>query len=89
MDNLCFLYSIQDKTANRFGPLFEAINDDVAARLYIQQINKVNEQFRDEYALYKVGEYNTLTGFITPENYPKKLELPYNYSMKKEVKANE
>lgn len=65
-DNVINLYSITDQAAERFGPLFEAVNDRVASRQAITILTKVPDQFRSEYQLCKMGMYNQKTGEIAP-----------------------
>ena len=59
------LYSIYDKDAKEFGPLFNAKNDIVASRYVEEMIKEVN--YVDSYALYCMGEYDTEYG-ITETN---------------------
>lgn len=59
------LYSIYDKDAKEYGPLFNAKNDIVASR-YVEQMMK-EVKFCDSYALYCMGEYDTEYG-ITETN---------------------
>ena len=54
------LYSIYDKDAKEFGPLFNAKNDIVASRYVEEMIKEVHHV--DSYALYCMGEYDTEYG---------------------------
>ena len=54
------LYSIYDKDAKEFGPLFSAKNDIVASRYVEEMIKEVNHV--DSYALYCMGEFDTEYG---------------------------
>ena len=54
------LYSIYDKDAKEYGPLFNAKNDIVASRYVEEMIKDVNHV--DSYALYCMGEYDTEKG---------------------------
>lgn len=58
------LYSIYDKDAKEYGPLFNAKNDVVASRYVEEMIKDVIHA--DSYALYCMGEYDTEYG-ITNE----------------------
>lgn len=49
----CKIYVIYDKVAEEYGPLFEAVNDNVAARSFVQTIRNQN---LSEYQLVCVGE---------------------------------
>lgn len=59
------LYSIYDKDAQEYGPLFNAKNALIASR-YVEQMIKDVENV-DPYAIYKMGEYDTENG-ITDTN---------------------
>lgn len=54
------LYSIYDKDAQEYGPLFNAKNALIASR-YVEQIIKDVEDV-DPYAIYCMGEYDTENG---------------------------
>lgn len=59
------LYSIYDKDAQEYGPLFNAKNDVVASRYVEEMIKDVKHV--DSYALYCMGEFDTEYG-ITETN---------------------
>lgn len=59
------LYSIYDKDAKEFGPLFNAKNALIASRYVEQMIKEVEDV--DPYAIYCMGEYDTEYG-ITDTN---------------------
>ena len=54
------LYSIYDKDAQEFGPLFNAKNALIASRYVEQMIKDVDNV--DPYSIYKMGEYDTENG---------------------------
>lgn len=54
------LYSIYDKVADEFGPIFEAKNDMVASRAYV---GIVKPEMAHDFELYAVGE--RVTGDIS------------------------
>ena len=56
------LYSIYDKDAKEFGPLFNAKNAVIASRYVEQMLEDVKNV--DPYALYCMGEYDTEKGII-------------------------
>lgn len=56
------LYSIYDKDANEYGPLFNAKNALIASRYVEQMLEEVKNV--DPYALYRMGEYDTEKGII-------------------------
>ena len=57
------LYSIYDKDAGEYGPLFNAKNDIVASRLVEELIKDVKHA--DSYALYCMGQYDTEEGIVS------------------------
>ena len=59
------LYSIYDKDAQEYGPLFNAKNDIVASR-YVEEMIK-DVKYSDSYALYCMGVFDTENG-ITDTN---------------------
>lgn len=54
------LYSIFDKDAEEFGPLFNAKNDLIASRYVEDMIKEVKNVV--PYALYRMGKYDTEFG---------------------------
>lgn len=56
------LYSIYDKDAKEYGPLFNAKNDVVASRYVEQIVNDVPHL--DSYSLFLMGEYDTELGIV-------------------------
>ena len=54
------LYSIFDKDAEEFGPLFNAKNDLIASRYVEDMIKEVKNVA--PYALYRMGKYDTEFG---------------------------
>lgn len=63
------LYVIFDKDAQQAGPVFNAINDRIAWRNFMNMIEREqgNVAF---YELYKVGVYDPSTMKIVPEEMP-------------------
>lgn len=59
------LYSIKDKIANEFGPIFQAKNDGVAKRMYSQTLQGDHVVYADDYSLWSVGEFDVETGVIS------------------------
>lgn len=55
------LYSIYDAPSHVFNPIF-ALSDDVAARRYAEALCRQKESiyhdYKDDFSLYCVGEYN-------------------------------
>ncbi len=56
------LYSIYDKDAQEFGPLFNAKNTAIASRYVEEMIKEVTNV--DPYSVYRMGEYDTEKGII-------------------------
>nr|QJB18874.1 MAG: nonstructural protein [Microvirus sp.] len=61
------IYTIKDKIAEEFGPLFSAKNDLVAIRMSRQIVNK---QSAPDMILYRVGNWNNESGQLTAETNP-------------------
>ena len=59
------LYSIYDKDAQEYGPLFNAKNAVIASRYVEQMLNEVKNV--DPYSLYFMGEYDTEKGIISTD----------------------
>lgn len=70
------IYSIYDKVAQEFGPVFEAKNDDVAERNHINAISNV--VYKDDFELYCVGSIDHETGLIRAKDSPEKIVLVSN-----------
>lgn len=66
-----FLYTVFDTVAVEAGPPFTAPNDGVAMRSYHRLLHDTPEHLRNEYELYRIGEFDTndmgVCG-ITPQN---------------------
>lgn len=62
-----FLYSVFDKKAISFGPLFTAENDDVAKRSVAGSIGSdtLLAFAPGDFSLYCLGEYDTDTGSVS------------------------
>lgn len=52
------IYTVYDKVAEEYGPLFEAKNDAVALRQFKQLIATVVVENRDDYVLYSCGTFD-------------------------------
>lgn len=55
------MYTVYDRAAEQAGPIFTAATDAVAARQYRHILDQVPAYDRDEYRLYKVGEWDDKT----------------------------
>lgn len=67
------LYAIYDSRAQDFGPVFMAVNDQVAQRQF--SMMKIEPQFRDEFEVFYLGSYNSETGIIVPNSPRKVVEI--------------
>lgn len=56
------IYTVFDKVADEYGPLFEAKNDKVALRQFKQLIATVVVENRDDYVLYSCGTFDHDSG---------------------------
>ena len=54
------LYSIKDKVAGEFGPIYEAVNDAVAMREFSRIMAKT--EFADDFELICMAEMDKVTG---------------------------
>lgn len=77
MDNEFLLYSVFDTMAKRFGPIFEAVTDEVAARQFIKMMDKVDVRFQPEYELFRVAKFNNVSGLVLPEVHPERVFVAY------------
>lgn len=69
------LYTIKDKIADEYGPIFQAVNDGVAVRSTAQVIRDAPDP--NDYELYCVGAFNSDTGAVAPEHVR---EIPFKLS---------
>lgn len=60
------LYSVCDEVAEKFGPVFMAVNDGVAVRQFIGLLKQVD--YVGEYDLYCVAEFDDDHGTIKAVN---------------------
>ena len=88
------IYMIWDKVAEQGGPLFEAVNDNVAVRSVSLTLSKV--QSIDDYELLCIGEIDneTLQGFLLDDSQSRKIDFsirrsPDNTLSVLEVKDND
>lgn len=50
------LYVVRDVVAEMYGPIMEAVNDDVAKRQFTQLLKQVFE--KNDYVLVKIGNFD-------------------------------
>lgn len=69
------LYSIYDRVAMDFGPIFQARNDGVAVRAFRSHLEgKAVSQ--EEYCLMHVGEFDSERGAVSGVEKPRTVEVP-------------
>lgn len=52
------IYTVFDKVAEEYGPLFEAKNNGVALRQFKRLLDTVVVENRDDYVLYSCGTFD-------------------------------
>lgn len=58
------LFSVYDRKAEEFGPLFEAKNEDVAIRQFKNMLSSERMLSPEDYSLYCFGEFDREKGQI-------------------------
>lgn len=58
------LYSIYDMAAEKYAPIFEAINNQVAIRQFKNVMERVPNNSKNDFVLYLLGSFNYDTGVI-------------------------
>ena len=78
------LYSIYDKVADEFGPIYEAKNDMVASRAYA---SLVKPEMAHDYELYAVGERvsGDISFVLVPYDPHRKVDMVVKYSADKKL----
>lgn len=87
------LYSIYDKVADEFGPIYEAKNDMVASRAYA---GLVKPEMAHDYELYAIGKRFNRTGegiegdpeilpVLVAYDNPRKVDVVIKYSADKNL----
>jgi len=78
------LYSIYDKVADEFGPIYEAKNDMVASRAYA---GLVKPDMAHDYELYAVGERvnGDISFVLVPYDPIRKIDVIVKYSADKKL----
>lgn len=68
------LYCVWDRTAERAGPLFQAVNDGIALRKYEAMLDREGlRQYEDELQLLSVGRFDPESAEITAYPGPKEV----------------
>lgn len=82
MESYFRVFSAYDVKAERFGPLFEATNDQVAAREFMLLLRNIEPEFRGEYKLFFIGTFDFVSGEMKQDIKPQ--EIAVNYMKNKE-----
>jgi len=69
------LYCIRDRVAEDSGPIFQAVNDAVAARSY-RAFMAQNQVEEDEYSLLCIGTFDSGTSKLDAFEVPLNVEVP-------------
>ena len=69
------LYTIYDRAAKQYGPVFQAHNDDVARREMIRLLKSVAAWDRDSFVLYHVAGYNSDLGLVDGFGVPVEIDV--------------
>lgn len=70
---LLHVYSVYDKKADMFGPLFLSNNDETAKRdvqNLLQNPNSTLSQFPGDFDIMLLGNFNDSTGVLQPMDHP-------------------
>lgn len=62
------IYTVKDKVADEFGPIFNAANDAVASRNFKQLLGST--PYPEDFELYEVGSFSNETGWIEADAGP-------------------
>ena len=68
---MTYIYTLYDKVAEEYGPIFEQKNDNVAIRCIEQQFGANKHMLASDFILYRVGGITRLDGQFAPEFYSK------------------
>lgn len=78
------LYSVQDVTAEMYGPVFQSVNDGVARRNVVSMLVKVAKWDRDAYKLHFVGTFDDETGVVA---FAERKVIDVNFPTREEVEG--
>lgn len=70
------LYTVYDRVAEQAGPVYCAVNDGVALRMYRALLQGEHVVDPDVYWLYALGDYDVSSMVIVPISPPARVELP-------------
>lgn len=78
MESQFNVYSVYDIKALRYGPMFEAVNDEIAARQYVNMLKHVQPLFRPEYKLFFLGIFDFISGDLRQDERPREVPVIYD-----------
>jgi hypothetical protein len=67
---IMYAYSVHDKAANAFLPLFFARAKGEAIRSFVSAVSDANHQFaksKGDYTLYACGSFDDASGVLSPQ----------------------
>lgn len=71
------LYSVQDRVAELYGPVFQAVNVGVARRMVMRMMAEVAKYDRDSYRLIHIGYFDDVLGRVESFENPSVVELEF------------
>lgn len=74
MEDKVQLYTVMDRCAGRYGPIFEAVNDAVAVRQFRGSMAAIPEYTRDDYSLIRLGSYDHISGVVVIDDVSAEIE---------------
>lgn len=75
------LYTIFDKVAEESGPIYEAINDGVARRNYVNTMRNTPSHLRGDYALFRLGSYDSKNMSVEALKMPLEIDLDLDFEL--------
>ena len=70
-----YVYSVFDKVACVYGPLFQAVNNGIAVRNVVHMLENVKPYDRPSFVLFKMGSFNDETGAIDVGDGPARIDI--------------
>ena len=82
------MFAIYDTVAEVFNKPFTDHNEGSASRAFTQSLLEHDAKNKNDYVLYKVGEWNDASGEITPQA-PMKVISGFDISREGQIKTEE
>ncbi len=67
------IYTIMDKVAKQTGPVFQAVNDEVASRHFETMIHST--EWKNDFELLGIGEYDDVKASLRPYRKAKGIQV--------------